>query len=109
MTFTRTLVPVAVLFAAGVVGFAAQQARPANVPIHTWVREDMFAGFVDDDLARFERGERKVLEYLAETPGRPEALAWMAGGKLYRASRAFREGKAADLRDAAGNLDRGQA
>ena len=96
MTFMRAFVPAAVLFAATFVGAAAQQTRPANVPIHTWVREDMFGGFVDDDLPRFERGEKKVQEYLTDTPGRPEALAWMAGGKLYRAGRAFREGKSAE-------------
>jgi hypothetical protein len=95
MNYTRIVVVVALL-AAGFITVAAQQARPANVPIHTWVREDIFGGFVDDDFERFAQGETKVLEYLAETPGRPEAMAWMAGGKLYRAGRAFREGKAAD-------------
>jgi hypothetical protein len=92
----RAFVPATLLFAAGFVGLAAQDGRPASVPIHTWVREDMFAGFVDDDFARFERGEAKVREYLAETPPRPEAMAWMAGGKLYRAARAFRSGNAAE-------------
>lgn len=110
---TRTLVALAALLAAGVVGFAAQQTRPANVPIHTWVREDMFAGFVDDDLVRFERGEKKVLEYLADTPDRAEALAWMAGGRLYRAGRAFREGKTAEgdarTREAIELMDRAAA
>lgn len=96
MTLKRTFVPALLFFTATLVGFAAQQTRPANVPIHTWVREDLFAGFVDDDFARYELGEKKVLEYLAETPGRPEAMAWMVGGKLYRASRAFRDGKPAE-------------
>lgn len=78
---------------AGSLGVFAQQQRPATIPIHTWVREDLFAGFMADDMARFERGEQKVLEYLAETPGRPDASAWLVGAKLYRASRAFKEGK----------------
>jgi hypothetical protein len=95
MTVKRTLVPL-IAFVATVVGVAAQQARPANVPIHTWVREDLFAGFMEDDLTRFERGEKKLAEYLAETPVRPEAAAWLAGVKLYRGGRAFREGKSAD-------------
>lgn len=94
MSVNRTLMPAFLLLTATVVGVAAQQTRPANVPIHTWVREDMFAGFVDDDFARFERGEQKVLEYLTETPDRAEAMAWMVGGKLYRASRAYRSGDA---------------
>lgn len=81
---------------AGALGVFAQQQRPANIPIHTWVREDLFAGFMADDMARFERGEQKVLEYLAETPGRPDASAWLVGAKLYRASRAFKEGKTSE-------------
>jgi hypothetical protein len=89
-------VPAMLVLSATLVGVAAQSARPANVPIHTWVREDMFAGFIDDDFVRYQRGEQKVAEYLAETPPRPEAMAWMAGGKLYRASRAFRERKTAE-------------
>jgi hypothetical protein len=96
MTNHRTFASIALLLTIAVAGLGAQAARPANVPIHTWVREDMFAGFLDDDFVRFETGEKKVMEYLAETPDRPEALAWMVGGKLYRASRAFRENKAAD-------------
>jgi hypothetical protein len=96
MTMNRTFVPAVVVFTLTIVGLAAQQSRPANVPVHTWVREDMFAGFVDDDLAGYERGEKKLAEYLSEASPRPEAVAWMAGGKLYRASRAFREGKAVD-------------
>ena len=92
----RMLVPVAMCFTVTIAGLAAQQARPANISVHTWVREDLVAGFIEDDFARYERGEKKVLEYLAETPPRPEAMAWMVGGKLYRASRAFREGKAAE-------------
>ncbi len=92
----RTFIPLFLVFTAAFVALAAQHTRPANVSIHTWVREDIFAGMIDDDLARYERGESKVLEYLTETPGRAEAVAWMAGGKLYRASRAFRDGKTAD-------------
>jgi hypothetical protein len=92
----RAFIPLLLVFTATFVALAAQQTRPATVPIHTWVREDIFAGMVDDDLPRYELGEKKVLEYLAETPGRPEALAWMVGGKLYRASRAFKEGKTAE-------------
>jgi hypothetical protein len=92
----RTLVPLAVLVAVALAGLAAQEARPVNVPIHTWVREDLFSGFLNDDLTRFARGEQKVLEYLAETPPRPEASAWMVGIKLYHAGRAFRDGNTAE-------------
>lgn len=96
MTLRHALVPVAVLFTAGMAILAAQPARPANVPIHTWVREDIFAGLLDQDLERFGRGEEKIREYLAETPGRPDALGWMAGIKLHRAALAFDAGKTAE-------------
>ena len=112
MSLLRTFVPAALCFTATLVGFA-QQTRPANIPIHTWVREDIFAGFVDDDFARYQRGEQKVLEYLAETPDRADALAWMSGGKLYRAGRAFRDGKAAEgdvlVREATDMMDKATA
>ena len=52
---------------------AAQEKRPPNVPFYTWVREDTFAGFLDNDLQRFEVGVRKAREYLAEDPSRPDA------------------------------------
>ena len=92
----RTIVPLTVLLSVTLAGLAAQESRPANIPIHTWVREDLFSGFLNDDLTRFARGEKKVLEYLAETPVRPEASAWMVGIKLYHAGRAFRDGSTAD-------------
>ena len=96
MRFTRAFVPATLPFAAAIAVLAAQEARPANVPINTWVREDLFAGFLENDVERFNRGEKKVLEYLVETPGRAEANGWLAGAKLYRAIRAFREGRTGD-------------
>ena len=96
MTSTRALVPLCLLFTAGFAGLAAQSPRPANVPIHTWVREDIFAGFLANDLERFGRGEAKVREYVAETPARPEALGWLVAVKLHRAGLAFGAGKTAE-------------
>ena len=78
------------------VGAQAPGARPASISIHTWVREDVFGGFMDNDMVRFERGEAKVREYLAEAPDRADASAWMAGIKLHRAGLAFSEQKTAD-------------
>jgi hypothetical protein len=94
MTLKHLFVPLVVIVAATTAGSRAQEARPANIPVHTWVREDIFAGFLDDDLTRFERGEEKVRAYLGETPTRPEAKGWMVGIKLYHAARAFRGGDA---------------
>jgi tetratricopeptide (TPR) repeat protein len=90
------LLGAAFTIAATVAAQQEPQTRPGNISVHTWVREDLFAGFLQDDMTRFERGEKKALEYLAEKPGRAEPTAWMVGIKLYRASRAFEEGRASE-------------
>jgi tetratricopeptide (TPR) repeat protein len=72
---------------------AAQTMEPplsdSRLTIHTLVREDIFAGFLADDMPRFSRGE-KTLELLLEK--RPDEksslLAWKGGAALYRAVRA---------------------
>jgi hypothetical protein len=96
MRFTHLCVPAAVLMAAGFASLAAQEPRPANVPFYTWVREDTFAGFLNGDMVRFDRAEQKVRDYLAETPGRVDATNWLGAMKVYRAVRAFGEGKAGE-------------
>ncbi|MCC6537211.1 MAG: hypothetical protein IT162_06650 [Bryobacterales bacterium] len=74
-----------------VTGLAAQE-KPAGIRLTTWVREDIFAGFMAGDVARFERGMQKVAAALAADAGNAEALGWQGGGKLYRAVRAFEAG-----------------
>ena len=64
--------------------------------VHTLVREDIFAGFLNDDLERLARGEKNAAQ-LAEsrgTAGKSHALAWQAGATLYRAVVAFENKKA---------------
>jgi hypothetical protein len=89
---TRIRIAAIATFACAVMTVLAQESRPANIPFYTWVREDTFAGFLEDDLTRFARGEQKVLEYLNETPGRPDATNWLGATKVYRAIRAFDAG-----------------
>lgn len=63
--------------------------------VHTLVREDIFAGFLNDDMERLARGEKNA-QRLAETrraPEKPSALAWQAGAALYRAVVAFENKK----------------
>ncbi len=65
-----------------------------RLTVHTYVREDIFAGFMANDMDRFTKGERKLEQMLAERPAeKSTTLAWMAGAAFYRASVANREGK----------------
>lgn len=60
-----------------------------RLTIHTLVREDIFAGFLSDNLERFARGEKNIATLLEKRPAaRAELLAWQAGATLYRAVRA---------------------
>jgi hypothetical protein len=69
-----------------VLSFAAWAApKPANVSASIWVREDLFAGFLDGDMTTFERGERKVDELLAEDPKAPGVRAWKLSAEFFRA------------------------
>ena len=68
-----------------------------RLTVHTWVREDIFAGFLNNDMERLTRGEKNV-ERLLETrtaSEKPSLLAWQAGATLHRAVAAF-EGKQPD-------------
>jgi tetratricopeptide (TPR) repeat protein len=84
--------PLFALTLAGVLFAGGQDERPKNVPFYTWVREETFAGFLADDMTRFERGMQRVQEYLKEDPDNMDALNWTGAGTVYRAVRAFRAG-----------------
>ncbi|HSB09433.1 MAG TPA: hypothetical protein VLM38_07950 [Blastocatellia bacterium] len=76
------------------------QAEPpladSRLTVHTLVREDIFAGFMGDDMDRFARGEKNIDLLLAQRPAqRANLLAWKGGATLYRAVRAY-ENKHAD-------------
>ena len=66
----------------------------ARLTIHTIVREDIFAGFLGNDMERFAEGEKKLALLLSQRPqARPELLAWQGGAALYRAVRAHEAGR----------------
>lgn len=72
---------------------AAQSPEPAlsdsRLSVHTLVREDIFAGFLADDLEHFSRGEKNIQILLEQRPAqRANLLAWSAGATLYRAVKA---------------------
>ena len=81
---------IAALWLAGVV---MGQDRPSGVPLNTWVREDIFAGFLAADMPRFEAGMAKVERELKANPTDSDALSWRGGGKLLLAVRAQEAGK----------------
>jgi tetratricopeptide (TPR) repeat protein len=76
----------------------AQSPEPplsdSRLSIHTLVREDIFAGFLTDDMERFARGEKSIQALLEKRPSaKAELLAWQAGAALYRAVRAHENNK----------------
>jgi len=85
-----------VLFAAAAV---AQSLEPplsdTRLSIHTLVREDIFAGFLADDMDRFSRGEKNIQLLLEKRPNaRADLLAWKGGAMLYRAVLAHENNRA---------------
>jgi hypothetical protein len=77
---------------------AAQAPDPplaeTRLSVHTLLREDIFAGFLDDNMDRFARAERNIEVLLKERPAqRANLLAWKAGATLYRAVLAHEAGK----------------
>ncbi|REK17736.1 MAG: hypothetical protein DWQ37_05705 [Planctomycetota bacterium] len=58
----------------------------ARLPVSTLVREDVFAGWMDQDMERFARAEKNLDQLIEERPrSKAESLAWKGGTKLYRA------------------------
>jgi hypothetical protein len=81
---------------------AAQSSDPpladTRLTVHTLVREDIFAGWMRNDMTRFARGERDVDVLLKERPDqRGNLLAWKAGATVYRAVLAHEAGKPAEF------------
>jgi hypothetical protein len=73
---------------------AAQSPEPplsdARLSVNTLLREDIFAGFLADDMERFARGEKNIDVLLEKRPAaKSTLLAWKAGAVYYRAVRAY--------------------
>jgi hypothetical protein len=57
-----------------------------RLTVHTLLREDIFAGFLQSDLTRLARAEKNIELLLASRPGeRASVLAWQGGTVLTRA------------------------
>ena len=68
----------------------AQSTAPpladTRLTVHTLLREDIFAGYQQNDLARLTRGEKNIELLLQQRPkAKADLLAWKAGATLYRA------------------------
>lgn len=64
--------------------------KDSRLTIHTLLREDIFAGFLTDDMERFNRGEKNIQTLMELRPAqKAELLAWKGGATLYRAVRAL--------------------
>ena len=72
---------------------AAQAPEPplaeTRLTVHTLLREDIFAGFLQNDLARVARAEKNIDQLLASRPNeRASIIAWQASTQLTRAAQA---------------------
>ena len=70
-------------------GFALGDSKPPGVRTSTWVREDLFAGFMVNDMSRFDQGLGKLEAVLAAEPDAPDAIAWRVAARLFLAVRAY--------------------
>jgi hypothetical protein len=69
-----------------------------RLSVHTLVREDIFAGFRNDNVERLARAERNIETLLKERPNQQgNLLAWKAGAATFRAVRAHEAGQAEEF------------
>lgn len=73
------------------------QERPKGISVSTWVREDLFAGYLDGDMTRHAVGLKKLDAILAADPKSPDALAWRAASTLFAAVLSMEAGDAANF------------
>lgn len=84
------------------VAAAAQSPEPpvseSRLTVHTLLREDVFAGFMANDMVRFARAERNIDQLLRDRPDqRGNLLAWRGLTSLHRAVLAHEAGKAGEF------------
>ena len=97
----RVLLSLVVLLIAAA-GAKAQSPEPPlsdqRLTVHTLVREDIFAGFMSNDMVRFSRGEKNVEQLLKDRPDqRGNLLAWRGSATMHRAVLALEAGNKAEF------------
>jgi tetratricopeptide (TPR) repeat protein len=71
-----------------------------RLSIHTLLREDIFAGLIENDMERLERGEKNIQLLLQQRPeAKAPLLGWQASTLLYRATRAHESGRTDEYRE----------
>lgn len=71
-----------------------------RLTIHTLLREDIFAGLLENDMRRLTRGEKNIQLLLQQRPeAKAPLLGWQASAILYRATRAHEGGRAEEYRE----------
>ena len=69
-----------------------------RLSVHTILREDIFAGFRNNNMERLAKAEQNIEVLLKERPAqRANLLAWKAGATTYRAVRAHESGQAEEF------------
>lgn len=91
-----------VLVLAAAAAAAAQSPDPpisdTRLTVHTLLREDVFAGYMENDMTRLARAEQNLERLMKERPGeRANLMAWKGGIALHRAVRAQETGKPDDF------------
>ena len=72
---------------------AAAAAPPKEERFDLLVRDDFFAGLLENDTAALDRAMKFCEDTLARDPKHSEAMVWHGGGLILRAGAAFRAGK----------------
>jgi hypothetical protein len=97
---------------------AAQSTEPpiaeTRLTVHTLLREDIFAGFFENNMERVARAEQNIELLLKQRPGeQANLMAWKGGIALQRAVRAHETSKPDDFaryfRQARESFDAAQA
>jgi tetratricopeptide (TPR) repeat protein len=71
-----------------------------RLTIHTLLREDIFAGLLENDMQRLTRGEKNIQLLLQHRPeAKAPLLGWQASTVLYRATRAHESGRVDEYRE----------
>jgi hypothetical protein len=92
----RVMSSLVLLFVA-IAGASAQSPEPplseTRLTVHTLLREDVFAGFMGNDMVRLARAERNIEQLLKDRPDqRGNLLAWKGGATMHRAVLAHESG-----------------
>ena len=98
----RAVSSLVLMFVVVIAGANAQSPEPplsdTRIPVHTLVREDVFAGFMGNDMIRFARAERNIEQLLKDRPDqRGNLLAWRGSAAMHRAVLAHEAGNSGEF------------